>query len=86
LTRPDIDAAILAAVTARGAGKSICPSEVARAITPASEDWRHAMHPVREAARNLARAGRIAILRKGRVVDPDDFKGVIRLSLPRTET
>jgi hypothetical protein len=85
LSRPDIEAAILAAVAARGAGKSICPSEVARAITPPGEDWRQAMQPVREAARRLARAGRIAILRKGRAVDPDGFKGVIRLSLPRTE-
>ena len=74
--------AILSAVTARGAGKSICPSEVARAITPPGQDWRQAMHPVREAARRLARDGRIAILRKGRPVDPDGFKGVIRLALP----
>jgi hypothetical protein len=80
-----IEAAILHAVAARGIGRSICPSEVARAITPAGQDWRHGMHPVREAARRLARAGRIAILRKGRPVDPDDFKGVIRLSLPQTE-
>jgi hypothetical protein len=85
LSRPDIEAAILAAVAERGAGKSICPSEVARAVTPAGEDWRGAMHEVREAARNLARAGRIAILRKGRPVDPNTFKGVIRLSLPQTE-
>jgi hypothetical protein len=28
------------------------------------------------------KAGRIVILRKGRPVDPDDFKGVYRLSLP----
>jgi hypothetical protein len=80
-----IQAAIMAALAERGAGKSICPSEVARALAPGGEAWRQHMHPVREAARALARSGRIAILRKGRPVDPDDFKGVIRLALPRTE-
>jgi len=81
-----VEAAILQAVTAHGAGKSICPSEVARAITPPGEDWRAAMHAVREAARRLARANRLTILRKGRPVDPDAFKGVIRLCLPRAQT
>jgi hypothetical protein len=74
-------AAILAAVVARGADKSICPSEVARAIAAPGEDFRRHMHAVREAARHLARSGRIEILRKGKPQDPDDFKGVIRLRI-----
>ena len=40
------------------------------------------MKPVRRVAQNLAREGRIAIYRKGKPVDPDNFKGVIRLGLP----
>jgi len=81
-TAPDpIEAAILALVEKRGPEKSICPSEAARAVFP--EDWSKRMRQVRSAAVHLARQGEISILRKGRVVDPDDFRGVYRLSLPR---
>jgi hypothetical protein len=31
----------------------------------------------------LALAGRLVIYRKGKPVDPNDFKGVYRLGLPR---
>ncbi len=71
-----IEAQILALTQARGPEKSICPSEVARALQPG---WQRLMTPVREAASRLALAGRIEILRKGRPVDPKGFKGVIRL-------
>ncbi|MGL5734145.1 MAG: DUF3253 domain-containing protein, partial [Beijerinckiaceae bacterium] len=30
-------------------------------------------------------AGRITILRKGKMVDPDDFRGVYRIGLPRED-
>jgi hypothetical protein len=40
------------------------------------------MQPVRQAAVRLMKQGRIVILRKGRPVDPDDFKGIYRLTLP----
>jgi hypothetical protein len=33
----------------------------------------------------LAQAGRIAIYRKGKPVDPGEFKGVYRLGLPRED-
>jgi hypothetical protein len=71
-----IEAAILSHVIARGADKSICPSEVARALGP---DWRTKLTAVRRAAIRLALAGQIEILRKGQPVDPTDVKGVIRL-------
>ncbi|MEQ8321949.1 MAG: DUF3253 domain-containing protein [Rhodospirillales bacterium] len=61
-------------------GKTICPSDVARAER--EEDWRPLMKPVRRCAQRLAREGRIAIYRKGKPVDPETFKGVIRLGLP----
>lgn len=77
-----IESAILALVEQRGAGKSICPSEAARAVWP--EDWQGRMRQVRTVAIGMARKGEIVILRKGKPVDPDDFKGVYRLSLPDT--
>jgi hypothetical protein len=40
---------------------------------------------VRKAAIRLKQQGRLSILRKGKTVEGDDFKGVYRLSLPRAE-
>jgi hypothetical protein len=75
-----IEQAILELVARRGEGKTICPSEAARALGGHQpEGWGPLMKPVRAAAVRLAKQGRIAILRKGRAVDPDDFKGVYRL-------
>lgn len=74
--RPAIEAEILRQTELRGQDKSICPSEVARALDP---EWRPLMTPVRDAAARLARSGRIEILRKGKPIDPADMRGVIRL-------
>ncbi len=60
----------------RGPTRSICPSEVARALRP---DWQSLLGAVRRAACRLAADGRIDILRKGHVVAPVGVKGVIRL-------
>ncbi|MBB4287048.1 DUF3253 domain-containing protein [Roseospira goensis] len=83
---PDpIAAAILDHVAARGPGKTLCPSEVAKALAGGPDggptgDWRPLMKPVRATAIALARAGRIGIYRKGKpVADPGAVKGVIRL-------
>jgi hypothetical protein len=48
-------------------------------------DWHLLMPAVRRIALKLALDGRIVITRKGRPVDPDDFKGVYRLGLPRQD-
>ncbi|MGI4955477.1 MAG: DUF3253 domain-containing protein [Janthinobacterium lividum] len=81
---PDpIETTILALVTARGAAKSICPSEVARALKP--DGWQSLMTPVRQAAIRLSVAGQIDILRKGKPVGPDAVHGVIRLRLRADE-
>lgn len=70
----------------RGEGKSICPSEVARAIAGDHPDnWGPLMQPVRRVAVALTKEGRLVILRKGKPADPDDFRGVYRLSLPRSD-
>lgn len=80
---PHLDTAILAHLTARGPGKSICPSEVARAQAPAN--WRAHMPAVRDAARQLARDGRLRVTQGQRDLDPAEaWTGPIRLRLPRT--
>jgi hypothetical protein len=77
---------ILTMVTERGPDKTICPSEAARAIGGNQPDgWGPLMQPIRRIAVKLAREGRIVITRKGRIVDPDDFRGVYRLGSPRQE-
>lgn len=78
-----IEETMLRLVAERGPGRTICPSEVARALAgPHPENWSPLMPPVRRVAVRLAKAGRLAILRKGRRADPDDFRGIYRLSLP----
>lgn len=81
----EIEATIVRLVTDRGAAKTVCPSEVARALGGQQPDaWRALMKPVRRVAVRLATEGKIAILRKGRPVDdPADFSGIYRLGLPR---
>ena len=81
-----LDKTILRLVTERGEGKTICPSEVARHLAGSDETrWRLLMKPVRARAVALATGGRIAIRRKGKVVDPQDFKGIYRLGLPHSD-
>ncbi|MEM8875246.1 MAG: DUF3253 domain-containing protein, partial [Planctomycetota bacterium] len=63
----------------RGVGKTICPSEAARAV--GGEDWRMFMEPTRMAARRLVEHGKIVIKQNGRTVDPSRAKGPIRLRL-----
>ena len=75
-----IEDAIFALLAERGPGKSIDPSEAARAVD--AEGWRRLLPQVRSTAVGLARQGRLAILRHGKPVDPEGFKGVYRLRLP----
>ena len=85
--RPDesaIAAAILRLTALRGPAKSICPSEVARALAgDADGAWQPLMGSVRGVAQSLARDGRVEILRKGRPLPPGEApRGVIRLRRP----
>lgn len=77
----EIDEALRALLRARGAAKSICPSEAARAVAP--EDWRSLMKRVKGRAVALEEQGELVFLRKGKVMAGADVKGVYRLSLPR---
>ena len=82
--------AILETLAERGAGGSISPVEAAQAYAkPRAKPsdppdlWRRYLPAARQQALHLARAGRIAILRKGKPVDPHKpVKGVIRLAFP----
>jgi hypothetical protein len=79
----EIEAVMLALLNERGPAKTIGPADVAQAIGGNQPDgWGPLMQPVRKAAVRLMKEGRIAILRKGRPVDPDDFRGTYRLALP----
>lgn len=67
---------------------SMAPVDVARALGEARrrpsdkpDAWRRYMNPVKQQMLHLARAGRIEIVRKGEVVDPEDFRGVVRMRL-----
>ena len=63
----------------RGRGKTICPSEAARAVRETG--WRELMPRTRAAARRLVAAGELEILQAGRPVDPSTARGPIRLRL-----
>jgi hypothetical protein len=75
---------ILELLAAGAAGKTVAPEEVARALAK-DADWHIHLVTVRRAAVSLASAGRLVIYRKGKPVDPADFKGVYRLGLPRQD-
>lgn len=78
----EIENAILRLLDEVGPERTVGPADAARALI-VGPDWHRVMHPVRRAAVRLALDGRIVIYRKGKPVDPNDFKGVYRLGLPR---
>ena len=59
----------------RGAGKTFCPSEAARAL---AADWRPLMPDIRRVAAGLP----LAATQGGAPVDPLTARGPIRLGLP----
>lgn len=81
LAEQPLDQSVLIVLSRNIAGTLSAP-EIAQAIAP-SGDWHTLLTPIRRAAVALAQAGRLVIYRKGRPVDPGDFRGVYRLGLPR---
>ena len=84
VSEPEIAEEILRLLSERGAGKTVCPSEVARAVA-ASDDrrrWEPLMEPVRAAARRLQADGRLVFTQRGQLVDGVTAKGAVRLRLP----
>ena len=86
MTRPtdeELAETILTLVAERGDGRTLGPMDVARALGGDHPDgWGPLMQPIRRVAVQLMKDGRLVITRKGRPVDPDDFRGVYRLRLP----
>lgn len=76
-----LEAAILHLLAARGPGKTICPSEAARAVSP--DNWRELMEPARRAARRLAQRGSIVITQAGKEIDAGNSLGPVRLKTKR---
>ncbi|MBD2114870.1 MULTISPECIES: DUF3253 domain-containing protein [Cyanophyceae] len=72
----DLRATLLGLLAQRGPSKTICPSEVARALS--HEDWRELMPAVREVGVELAAEGEIVVRQRGQVVDPKTARGPIR--------
>ncbi|MDF2992655.1 MAG: S-adenosylmethionine:tRNA-ribosyltransferase-isomerase [Microbacterium sp.] len=65
----------------RDAGKTICPSEAARAV--GGEEWRDLMQPARDAARELVGLGEVEVTQKGEVVDVTTARGPVRIRRKR---
>lgn len=76
-----IERTIAELLDARGPGRTICPSEAARALADGG-DFRALMQPVRDAARAMVARGRLEVTQRGRVVDPASARGPIRLRRP----
>ena len=72
-----LESAIRSLLTDRAEGSTICPSEAARAV--GGDRWRVLMAPARDAARHLVDAGEVEITQRGRVVDPGQATGPIRI-------
>jgi hypothetical protein len=73
---------VLDLATKRGPSKTIGPMDVARALGGDHPDgWGPLMPAIRRVAVGLMKQGRVVITRKGRPVDPEDFRGVYRIAL-----
>lgn len=68
---------ILELLERRGPGKTICPSDAARAL--GGKDFRALMDTARAAAAELVGAGVIEVTQRGEVVDIAKARGPIRL-------
>lgn len=83
------DPIILYIMNAVERGSPVGPREIAIEIADdkAKENspkdaWRKYLLAVKQQAKHLAREGRISILRRGKPIDPNKMKGLIKLSLP----
>ena len=72
-----LETAIQELLRERGPGKTICPSEAARRVSP--DHWQSLMDRARSAAQRLASRKLIVVTQRGRQVEPSLAKGAIRL-------
>ncbi len=74
-----ISETILLLAAKRGKDKTICPSEVARQLSP--DDWRRYMKEIRKIAFELRDAGKVVIMQKGSEVAGSEVVGPIRIQI-----
>ena len=74
----ELEAAIGDLLDQRDEGKTICPSEAARAI--GGPEWRDLMPAAREAAARMADRGEVVVTQKGTEVDALSARGPIRIA------
>ena len=72
------EAATIRALLRHRAGKTICPSDVARTL--GGEHWRDLMPQIRDVAGEMAGVGEVTVTQKGETVDPCTARGPIRLA------
>ena len=77
---PDPRCVILKLVAERGAGKTICPSEAARAIGGAQ--WRDIMPTIHAAAKELAEGGAVELRQSGLQCGTEGIVGPYRIAGP----
>lgn len=80
--REEIRATVLGLLDERAPGRTICPSEAARALWSEEAEWRARMDDVRAEAYALADLGELEVTQRGQVVDGRTARGPIRLRRP----
>lgn len=74
--------AILTPLASRAPSASICPSDVARALSSGERIWRAQMPTIRRVAAQLAADGRVKVTRGSTEVDALSKGGPIRIRRP----
>ncbi|MEM9479701.1 MAG: DUF3253 domain-containing protein [Verrucomicrobiota bacterium] len=72
---------MLRLLRSRGEGKTVCPSEVAKAVD--ANEWRDLMEDVRTVAAGLAEAGELEVTQRGEVKDIRSARGPVRFGLTK---
>ncbi|WP_092501975.1 DUF3253 domain-containing protein [Agrococcus jejuensis] len=78
----DLERTMLRLVDERAPDRTICPSDVARAVGDA-DSWRSLMDATRAVAARLADAGEVEVTQRGTVVDARTARGPVRIRRPR---
>jgi hypothetical protein len=89
IAKSDFTSMILKVCGESEGARTLCPTDAAKAIAAAEggDDlaWRARLQDVRRTAITLAKAGQLVIYRKGKPADPENFRGVYRIGLPRSD-
>lgn len=83
VTDETIRVAIMNQLEIVGPDKTVGPADIARGLMGNDEKrWRLAMKSIRRVAVALSHAGEATIRRKGKIADPEIFRGVYRIGHP----